>query len=136
MGAESSAAYASTVAQIVPVLLLAGLAVPSRLTQDRRRRRALADIVLTGALVGAAALAEFAALFGVNQGGLSAGDRRLLTTLLVTTAALTTVRVAAPLVREYADETQVPERRVWLVAVTAFVVSFISLLFGLVELLD
>lgn len=119
------AEYAAVAAQIVPVLLLAAVAVPLRLDRGRADRpRALLDLVLTGLLVGAAGLTETVALFGVFRGRLLVSDARLLTGLLFLVAGLATVRVLAPLARQYADDTGVPESRVWAWLIGLLLLSF------------
>jgi hypothetical protein len=89
----------------------------------------LFDVILTGLLVGSSALTEFAALFGVRQGGLTPHDRRLISLLFAVTGLVTMVRVLAPVARTYATGTRVPESRVWLWLTITTVASFIGLLF-------
>lgn len=126
----TSAQYASIVAQVVPVLLLAAVAVPLRIGDATpSRRRAFGDVLLTGLLVGAAVITEFAALFGVWQGGLTPADMRLLTWLLSVTAALAVVRVVAPVARGYAQQAGIPPRRVaWILASVATLSAVVLLL--------
>jgi hypothetical protein len=127
--AQHSDVLAATIAQIVPVLLLAGVAVPLRLTgYQAERPKALMDLVATGTLVGASALTEFAALFGVWHGGLTSHDRQLVTALLAITGLVATVRVLTPVARDYVRGTSVPEGRVWLWLSLTTVGAFAGLL--------
>jgi hypothetical protein len=113
--------FASLVAQIVPVLLLAAVVTPLRLGPSASDKgRALLDLCTTALLVGIAFVTEFGALFGVVAGGLSRHDLHLLERLLAFTALLALVRILTPLVRRFAAAGRISERRVWLfVAVTS-----------------
>ena len=89
----------------------------------------MGDVLLTGLLVGAAIITEFAALFGVWQGGLTLADMRLLTWLLAVTAALAVVRVVAPVARGYAEQAGIPASRVaWVLGSVATLGAVVSLL--------
>lgn len=125
-----SVEYATVAAQVVPVLLLAAVVVPVRLVRGRADSpKALLDLLLTACAVGAGALAETVALFGVHQGGLTRSDARLLSLLLVLTALLTIIRLLTPAIRAYSEGARVPEARVWKIATGTFSVVFIALLF-------
>lgn len=102
------------------VQLRYGRALPQRL-------RALGDVVLTGATVGSAVLAEFVALFGVRQGGLTQPDVTLLSWLLALTMLVSLVRIATPITRQYAETTGIPEARVLMWLGLILVVTFIAL---------
>lgn len=130
LGSPRSVEYATAAAQVVPVLLLAAVVVPLRLARGRADSpKALLDLLLTSCAVGAGALAETVALFGVHQGGLTRSDARLLTLLLVLTAVLTIIRLLTPAIRVYAEGARVPEDRVWKIVTGTFSAVFIGLLF-------
>lgn len=129
---DTSLGYATVIAQVIPVLLLAAVAVPLRTTKGASTRRgAFVDLVVTGSLTGAALIAEFAALFGVFHGGLSRADTRLLTWLLIVTALLATMRLIAPVASSYADQTGVPGGRVWRILGGVVLASAIGFLYVL-----
>lgn len=127
---DASAQYSAVVAQVVPVLLLAAVAVPLQSGDEpASRTRAFGDVLLTALLVGAALIAEFAALFGVVHGGLTAEDRRLLSWLLVITIVLAVIRLVAPVARGYAAQTGIPSARVWRILGAAAGFSGLGLLY-------
>jgi hypothetical protein len=126
---EASAQYAAVVAQVVPVLLLAAVAVPLRMGDAMpTRSRAFRDVLLIGLLMGAAVITEFAALFGVWQGGLTPADMGLLTWLVVVTAMLAVVRVVAPVARGYAEQSGIPAGRVTRILAAVAALSSVVLL--------
>lgn len=127
---DTSAQYSAVVAQVVPVLLLAAVAVPLQSGDEpASRARAFGDVFLTALLVGAALIAEFAALFGVVRGGLTAEDQRLLSWLLAITIVLGVIRLIAPVARGYAAQTGIPAARVWRILGAAAGLSGLGLLY-------
>ena len=128
--AARSGEYSAVVAQVIPAFLLAAVTVQVRFGKTPpERRRALFDILLSGVTVGVAMLGEFVALFGVEQGGLSMVDEKLLSLLLALIALACLVRIATPLTRQYADATGVPERRVLLWLGIVFAATFVGVTF-------
>jgi hypothetical protein len=123
-------AYAGAAAQIVPVLLLAAVAVPlagGRGTTSKGR--AFVDVLLTAGLVGVAVLAEVVALFGVYQGGLSQNDRSFLTAMLIVTALLAGSRIFLPIARTYSEVGGVPEGRAWAIFSVPALLVFVGVLY-------
>lgn len=125
--------FATTAAQVVPVLLLAALALPLR-TRGRvtggSQPRALVDLLATAILIGLALLTEFAALFGVYS-GLSRHDARLLATLVGFTVVASAVRILMPEVQIYAHAGRIPQGRIWLILGTVVAAAFAGFLIAL-----
>lgn len=119
---EHARDLAAAVSQIVPVFLLAAIAVPLRIRPHPTDGdhghpgffgRGFPNLVLTALVIGSAMCTEYAALFGVISGGLSRHDVHLLERLLCATLFLTSVRILAPVVELYADRTRSDESKVW-----------------------
>ena len=118
--------YATVVAQIVPVLLLAAVVVPLRVrTKPGDAARAFRELILTGVVVAVALATEIIALFGVLQGGLTNHDVQLMTWLLFATAALATLRMLVPLVSAYSTMSGAPEGRILGVVSALITVVFV-----------
>jgi hypothetical protein len=121
--------YAGVIAQVVPALLIGALLLPLRGADGTQGRKAAAgDLLLTGFLLGAAFVTEFAALYGLLH-DLSRQDVRLLNGLLLGTALLAFARILAPLARAYATKGGIPEPRVWRFVLAAFIGGYLGLLY-------
>jgi hypothetical protein len=116
--------FAITVAGVVPVLLLAALAVPALRPRTSGGRRAFIDLLLVSALLGIAALAEVGSMTGIVT-GLARADVHLLAWLFVLTGVLTAQRLVAGSVRNYAEDQKIPEGRIWAVLSGVAVVVFV-----------
>lgn len=117
---------ASLIAQIVPVLLFAGLAVPlvARSDEDEPSTGSAAwrEWAVTAGLLGAAFFTECVALACVFY-PIRAQDAPVLVWSLVLTAIIACYRVLMPLTRHMAHETGTDEKTVWR---AAFAWAFIT----------
>lgn len=137
---EHAQQLAIAASQIVPVFLLAAIAVPLRIrarTADGAHGhpgffgRGFPNLALTALVVGSALCTEYAALFGTVAGGLSRHDVHLLERLLAATLLLCSVRILAPVVESYAEQTRSSEWKVWGALVVLIVLAFFGLLLGM-----
>lgn len=132
---------ASAASQIVPVLLLAALAVPLLQRPDTeeeqpsaatangqapRRLRPAMELLLTIACIGASAITEFAALYGVYY-RLVPHDVHFLTVCLEVTGLLAAARVLMPILEHYKTMLRVPEAVLWLAVLIGSIVVGLGL---------
>lgn len=123
--------FATVVAQIVPVLMLAAVVTPLRIkTKAADRHLAFWELILTGLVIAASLVSEVVALFGVLQGGLTKHDTIALTWLVLITAALAALRMLAPLASPYSGMAGVPESRVLGILGVVIVVAFVGVFVG------
>lgn len=124
-----SAAYATLVAPLIPVFLLAAVTTTSRVeATEAGKRRALIHVVLMAGMVGVALLAEFVALFGVRHGALTSRDTVALDLLLVVLAVGTITLVVLPHIERYVSIARVPELRIWRIFATIVATTFVGCL--------
>lgn len=135
---EHARDLAMAVSQIVPVFLLAAVAVPLRIRPDPADGnhghpgffgRGFPNLALTALVIGSGMCTEYAALFGIISGGLSRHDVHLLERLLAATLFLTSVRILAPVVELYADRTHSDELKVWGALAGLVAAGFVAMLF-------
>jgi hypothetical protein len=120
--------FAIAVASVVPILLLAALAVPALRPRAIGGRRAFVDLLMVATLLGVAALAEAASMTGIVV-GVARPDVHLLAWLVVLTGVLTAQRLIAGSVRNYAEDQKIPEGRIWAVLSAVAVAVFLLALF-------
>jgi hypothetical protein len=124
---------ASAVSQIVPVLLLAGLAVPLLQRSDEEetnKSRAARHLVATVLLIGLSGLTEYAALYGVYY-RLVQGDVHLLMISFALTTLIAGVRVLMPIIEHYSDVLGMTEKWMWLLTSTGALGVFLIALYGM-----
>lgn len=133
---------AAALSQIIPVLLLAALAVPllqrtepveKEPTDARKaqlRWRAVRHLMATIAVLGLSALAEYGALYGVYF-RLTHRDVVFEVTVFALTSLAAFGRVLMPILEHYADALNWRELNLWFCTVVGAIVVFFAALYGL-----
>jgi hypothetical protein len=135
--------FAATVAQIVPVLLLAALAVPLRSRRTREldagvgtesvatgrdgAAREVLELLATAGLIGGCFLTEFFALYGVYY-TLNRNDAHRLVWLVLVTGLFALWRILLPVAAHYSERGGISEKQAWFVLAGTSVLVFVGAL--------